>query len=77
MPSGSRLMLYTDGIIEAFPAGGSRHEEFGLAGIQRTLTSCIGQGLGQTLQQLFDDSQAFTAGQGRHDDTSVVLLERS
>jgi serine phosphatase RsbU (regulator of sigma subunit) len=77
MPPSSRLMLYTDGIVEAFPAGASRHEEFGMAGIQRTLASCIGQTLARTLQQLFDDSQAFTAGQGRHDDTSIVLLERS
>jgi hypothetical protein len=26
--------------------------------------------------KLFDDSNAFTRGQGRHDDTSVLLLER-
>lgn len=77
MPPGTRLMLYSDGIIEAFPAGASRHEEFGLAGIHRTLTSCINKTLAQTLQQLFDDSNAFTAGQGRHDDTSIVLLERN
>jgi serine phosphatase RsbU (regulator of sigma subunit) len=76
LPLRSRLMLYTDGIIEAFPAGGDRHEEFGLSGVQRTLGACRELGLESTLQQLFDDSHAFTAGHGRHDDTSVVLLER-
>ncbi|MEY3174876.1 MAG: Phosphoserine phosphatase RsbU [Planctomycetota bacterium] len=76
LPANSRLMLYTDGIIEAFPSGASQHEEFGLNGIQQTLSSCRGATLEQTLQQLFDDSHAFTQGQGRHDDTSVVLLER-
>lgn len=76
LPPKCRLMVYTDGIIEAFPAGASHHEEFGLAGIQKTLSSSRGVPLEQVLQQLFDDSNAFTQGQGRHDDTSVVLLER-
>jgi hypothetical protein len=32
--------------------------------------------LAAALQKLFDDSNAATQGSGRHDDTSVVLLER-
>ena len=32
--------------------------------------------LEEALQKLFDDSNAYTKGNGRHDDTSVVLLER-
>jgi hypothetical protein len=28
------------------------------------------------MQKLFDDSNAFTQGSGRHDDTSVVIVER-
>ncbi|MGV2335873.1 MAG UNVERIFIED_CONTAM: serine/threonine-protein phosphatase [Planctomycetaceae bacterium] len=42
LPPKCRLMVYTDGIIEAFPAGASHHEEFGLAGIQKTLSSSRG-----------------------------------
>ncbi|MFM7058432.1 MAG: PP2C family protein-serine/threonine phosphatase [Planctomycetota bacterium] len=76
LPPKCRLMVYTDGIIEAFPAGASQHEEFGLAGIQKTLSNSRTSSLEHALQQLFDDSQAFTQGQGRHDDTSVVLVER-
>lgn len=76
LPPKCRMMIYTDGIIEAFPAGVSQHEEFGLAGIQKTLSNNRKADLEQALQQLFDDSQAFTQGQGRHDDTSVVLLQR-
>jgi hypothetical protein len=32
--------------------------------------------LEHTLDQLFQASLGCTAGQGRHDDTSVVLMER-
>lgn len=72
----SRLLLYTDGIIEAFPAGQDQHCEFGVKGLMETLSSARSLPLDQTLQRLFDDSQAFTAGQGRHDDTSILLMER-
>ncbi|MEZ5943665.1 MAG: SpoIIE family protein phosphatase [Planctomycetaceae bacterium] len=76
IPEQSRLLLYTDGIIEAFPVGCEQHEEFGVAGLKRTMSSARELNLSQTMQKLFDDSQAFTRGQGRHDDTSVLLLER-
>jgi hypothetical protein len=32
--------------------------------------------LSHTLDELFRESLAFTGGHGRHDDTSVLLLER-
>ena len=32
--------------------------------------------LDQALERLFAESRAFTQGTGRHDDTSVVLVER-
>ncbi|MCA8993242.1 MAG: SpoIIE family protein phosphatase [Planctomycetaceae bacterium] len=76
IPEQSRLLLYTDGIIEAFPVGSEQHEEFGIGGLKRTMSSARELNLSQTMQKLFDDSQAFTRGQGRHDDTSVLLLER-
>ncbi len=76
LPSQSRLLLYTDGIVEAFPAGGERHTEFGIKGIEETLRSTRDKTLEQALQQLFADSNAFTEGQGRHDDTSILLMQR-
>jgi phosphoserine phosphatase RsbU/P len=76
IPPRSRLLLYTDGLEEAFPGEKARHEEFGRAGAARVLKSCRSRSLERTLLALFDESLAFTGGTGRHDDTSVVLLER-
>ncbi|HUY32508.1 MAG TPA: fused response regulator/phosphatase [Pirellulales bacterium] len=75
IPAACRLMIYTDGIVEAMPGGGE-HRQFGLAGVKQTLERCRALPLTATLDALFEDSQAFTAGGGRHDDTSVLLLER-
>jgi len=76
IPPLSRLLLYTDGLEEAFPEQAA-HLEFGRAGTERVLKSCRSHTLADTLQALFDASHDFTGGAGRHDDTSVVLLERS
>lgn len=76
IPARSRLLLYTDGIVEAFPVGGDQHCEFGIKGVQESMRNASELPLSQAMQKLFDDSQAFTRGQGRHDDTSVLLLER-
>lgn len=77
LPERSRLLLYTDGIVEAFPGGSEQHEEFGVDGLKRSLSEARSHKLGDALQKLFDDSLAFTGGQGRHDDTSILLVERS
>jgi serine phosphatase RsbU (regulator of sigma subunit) len=75
VPPHSRLVLYTDGLVEAFPSG-EVHEEFGVKGVARSLQGSRERPLEYALQLLFDDSLDFTQGQGRHDDTSVVLVER-
>ncbi len=77
IPSGSRLLLYTDGLVEAFPVSGHHHHEFGEEGLRGVLRATRDRELKQALQQLFDASLEFTGGEGRHDDTSVVLLQRS
>jgi serine phosphatase RsbU (regulator of sigma subunit) len=77
VPPHSRLLLYTDGLIEAFPERSENHKEFGVEGVRVTLREAKQLSLSDTLQKLFDDTQAFTQGTGRHDDTSVVLLERT
>ncbi len=75
LPPGHRLIVYTDGIVEAMP-NGSELQQFGVEGLKRTLQRCRRASLPDTLDELFRDSHDFTAGQGRHDDTSVLLLER-
>jgi len=75
IPRGSRILMYTDGLVEAFPSG-IEHVEFGIEGVSRTLVENADRSLGETLRALFVASHTFTGGVGRHDDTSVVLLER-
>ncbi|HUG89971.1 MAG TPA: PP2C family protein-serine/threonine phosphatase [Planctomycetaceae bacterium] len=76
LPARSRLLIYTDGLEDAFPCGDHDHASFGREGIERSLKRADGLPLDEALNALFADSAAFTAGAGRHDDTSVVLAER-
>lgn len=77
IPENSRLLIYTDGLDEAFPSeGDSKHDQFGIKGITKSLQESRHLPLDQALEKLFQDSNAATLGSGRHDDTSVVLLER-
>ena len=77
IPPNSRLLIYTDGLEEAFPAGMENvHDQYGIPGIKNTLRESRSRTLEETLEALFDDSSAYTQGAGRHDDTSVVLVER-
>jgi serine phosphatase RsbU (regulator of sigma subunit) len=76
IPAASRLLLYTDGLVEAIAEGEDNHREFGEAGVTETLRRHASSPLPDALWALFHESSAFTLGAGRHDDTSVVLLER-
>ena len=77
IPPHSRLLLYTDGLVEAFADNESGHVEFGVAGAIAVLQACREKPLEDTLHALFDASRRFTRGAGRHDDTSVLLMERA
>ena len=76
IPPRSRLLLYTDGLEEAFSDSSGSHREFGRAGIEESLKNSRPVPLDQALARLFDDSTQFTGGAGRHDDASVVFVER-
>jgi sigma-B regulation protein RsbU (phosphoserine phosphatase) len=76
LPPGSRLLLYTDGLSEAFPMEGDSTRAFGVRGIRDVLDACRDGDLEEALGQLLAASHACTGGSGRHDDTSVVLVER-
>lgn len=77
LPAASRLLLYSDGLPDAFPIGQTGYTAFGVRGITETLRACKDATVEATLDRLFRDSSAFTGETGRHDDTSAVLLERS
>ncbi|HVS37899.1 MAG TPA: PP2C family protein-serine/threonine phosphatase [Gemmataceae bacterium] len=78
LPPGGRVLLYTDGLADSFPMTTTAgHAAFGVDGITAALRASRGRSPEQTLQQLFEASNAFTLGAGRVDDTSVVLVERT
>jgi serine phosphatase RsbU (regulator of sigma subunit) len=77
LPPRSRLLLYTDGLTDAFPLEQAGYQAFGTRGVMETLRACRDEDLEQAVDRLFRASHAFTGGAGRHDDTSLVLLERA
>lgn len=76
LPKNSRLLIYTDGLEEAFPMANDDHPQFGIDGIVSSLQSTAHLPLDEALEKLFSDSSAYTCGDGRMDDTSVLLIER-
>lgn len=77
LPPKSRLLIYSDGLVEAFPQEQGEHREYGIPGVEQTLKQQKAHPLPDALAALFQDSHDFTDGGGRHDDTTVVLIERS
>ncbi len=77
LPPQSRLLIYSDGLTEAFPESREGHREFGLLGAMQTLREQKDRPLESALEALFAESSVFTESRGRHDDTTVVLIERS
>jgi len=74
IPKGSRVLIFSDGLTDALAPNGPAM--FGVEGICKTLRDCCDKSLEDTMQALFNESRDFTQGEGRHDDTSVVLFER-
>ena len=75
IPENSRLLIYTDGLDEAFPAEGDQtHDQFGhQRDHARACKNRVICRWNRLWKSLFHDSNAATSGSGRHDDTSVVL----
>lgn len=76
LPPESRVLIFSDGLTDALAPSGKDPGMFGVDGICRTLRDCRDCTLEETMEALFRESRAFTEGEGRHDDTSVVLVER-
>ncbi len=73
----NRILFYTDGLTDAFPQGQENYRAFGVRGIHEALLACRNGSPEEALAGLFGASDAFTAGTGRHDDTSAVVMQRS
>lgn len=75
-PENSRILFFTDGLPEAFQVAGEKSVQFGEDGIRQTLRRLADASADLTVDGLLFDSNAFTKGEGRHDDTSIVLIEQ-
>jgi serine phosphatase RsbU (regulator of sigma subunit) len=76
IPPRSRLLLYSDGLEEAYGEYDGEHRAFGLEGIKQMMKQCADRTLEETLDSLFLASHEITRGAGRLDDTTLMLLER-
>ena len=75
LPNEFRLLLYTDGLEEAYPEHDDSHH-FGVEGIIQTLAETSESSPEESLTKLLDACERFTQGSGRQDDTSLLMLER-
>jgi serine phosphatase RsbU (regulator of sigma subunit) len=69
---GDRLLLYTDGVIEAPSPGG---EQFGPDRLHETLNRLAASSLPELKQGLLDAVRAHTGGTLAHDDVTILALE--
>jgi serine phosphatase RsbU (regulator of sigma subunit) len=78
IPPGTRILIYSDGLTDALPPQGATDSDlaFGTLGLMKTLKECRDMNIDDTLNRLFQATADYTGGSGRHDDTSVVLMER-
>ncbi|MFQ5735011.1 MAG: PP2C family protein-serine/threonine phosphatase [Planctomycetaceae bacterium] len=75
VPRRSRIVCYTDGVTEASPeANGGR--SFSREGVERTLREMVEADAADTIASLLKNSEEFTEGAGRHDDASILILDR-
>lgn len=77
IPPRSRLLIFSDGLEEAFNEINDEHRQFGVDGITRVMKETRELDLPAAVSALFDRSSEFTEGLGRHDDTTVIMLERA
>ncbi|MCI0458273.1 MAG: serine/threonine-protein phosphatase [Gemmataceae bacterium] len=76
LPPNSRLLLYSDGLTDAFAHDSPGHQAFGVEGLRKAMQDARDADIDKALEHVFHASNLFTHGSGRHDDTSVVLVER-
>jgi serine phosphatase RsbU (regulator of sigma subunit) len=78
IPPACRILIYSDGLTDALPPQGGPDAglAFGTQGLMKTMQDCRDRDLEKALEHLFQTTTDYTGGLGRHDDTSVVLLER-
>jgi sigma-B regulation protein RsbU (phosphoserine phosphatase) len=73
IPAGSLMVLYTDGLIEAFDSG---ETQFGETRLRQSVQRHWGQPLPSVQTGLLDDVQAFAGTSHLEDDIALMLVSR-
>jgi sigma-B regulation protein RsbU (phosphoserine phosphatase) len=68
---GDQIILYTDGITEAFNKSG---EQFGMARLDKVLENCSVTA-SDLLRSVLDELESFTAGRPAHDDRTLIVAK--
>lgn len=74
VPEGGIILLPTDGLNEACNSSG---EQFGLARVRETLSSCRGRGAQSLVDELFERVSQFTGSPTSADDVTAVAIIRT
>lgn len=70
---GDALVMYTDGVTEAF---NDQKKMFGEAGLEKTLRSVPGAGGQEINEAILEDLEDFVAGYPQSDDITMLILKR-
>jgi len=70
---GQRMVLYTDGLLDASDAAGNR---FGEAGLHEVLAERINDGPDECADAVFQAVERFRNGQAQMDDETIIVMDR-
>lgn len=70
---GDALILYTDGVTEAF---NEKREMFGESGLEKTLKSVPGAGSQEIIEAIIEDVKDFSGNEPQSDDITILTLKR-
>lgn len=75
MKPGDMLVLFTDGVTEAFRDGdSSRGQEYGVKRLVKAARSCQGCNATEVIDKVFESVSAWTAGTPQADDRTIIVV---
>ena len=72
MQSGDMVVLYTDGITEAY---NKAKDQFDISGLRKRIIDYTDRGVEQMVNQIIEDIDEFSIGTEQHDDMTLVIFK--
>lgn len=73
MEAGDTLLMYTDGVVEAFNAD---HQQYGEAQLDSVLASSAGKSCNELTANILEDVHTFAGGAPQSDDITILAIKR-